>query len=140
MKTYFDASAFSKRYIEEAGSDYVDEICLKTSLLALSIISIPEIISALNRRRSEKYLTEVDYRSAKKRLMIEVNDIIMLNITPKVIQTSIALLEKYTLRTLDALHIACAIEWKPELFVSADKKQTEIARRSDLNIVFIENN
>jgi len=54
MKTFFDSSAFAKRVIEEEGSNEVDRICRNTSTLGLSIICIPEIISALNRRVREK--------------------------------------------------------------------------------------
>jgi predicted nucleic acid-binding protein len=35
---------------------------------------------------------------------------------------------------LDALHIACALEWKAELFVSSDNRQIKAAKQAGLNI------
>jgi uncharacterized protein len=60
MKTFFDSSAYAKRFIEEHGSNDIDAICAKTTNLALSIICMPEIISALNRRLREKNLLQPD--------------------------------------------------------------------------------
>jgi len=57
MKTLFDSSAFAKRYVEEVGSREVDALCVATSALALSVVCVPEIISALNRRLREKRLS-----------------------------------------------------------------------------------
>ena len=50
MKTLFDSSAFAKRYVDEDGSQEVDEICQATSILAVSVLCVPEIVSALNRQ------------------------------------------------------------------------------------------
>ena len=49
MKIFFDSSAFAKRYIDEPGSDSVEAICQNATELALSVICMPEIISAMNR-------------------------------------------------------------------------------------------
>lgn len=135
MKTFFDSSAFAKRYVEEEGSHEVDEICKDTSTLALSIICIPEIISALNRRLREKELTRKQYSTVKSRFLIEIKDSILINLTPSVISKTTVLLEKHRLRGMDAIHIACAIEWQAELFVSSDKRQIEAARKSGLKIL-----
>jgi len=137
VKTFFDSSAFAKRFIEEQGSDDVEKICYKTSSLALSIICVPEIISALNRRLREHSINENDYIQAKTRLLEEIQDITILNITPDVITNAILLLEKNTLKAMDALQIGCAIEWKPDLFVSSDQRQIEAAQKTGLQTHFI---
>jgi predicted nucleic acid-binding protein len=59
------------------------------------------------------------------------------NITPHVIKKSIELLEKDTLRTMDALHIGCALEWEAELFVSSDKRQILAAKKAGLKVVSV---
>jgi predicted nucleic acid-binding protein len=41
-------------------------------------------------------------------------------------------LEDNALRAMDALHIACALEWRAELFVSSDKQQIMAAEKSGL--------
>lgn len=139
MKTFFDSSAYAKRFIEEKGSNIVEEICIQTSSLGLSIICIPEIISALNRQVRERNISQRDYKIVKKRFLDEINDTTIINTTPNVILKSIELLEKNALRTLDSLHLACAIEWKSDLFVSSDKRQISAARKSGMSVRFIEN-
>ncbi len=137
MKTFFDSSAFAKRYVEEPGSQAVDELCLEAADLALSVLAVPEILSALNRRVGERNLTKRDYTKAKQRLLEDVRDAAIVNLTPFVVADSIALLEKSPLRAMDALHIACAIQWKADIFVSSDKKQITAAKKSGLSIKYV---
>ena len=48
---FIDSLAFAKRFILEKGSRDVDLLCFNASELALSTIYLPEIISALKRRK-----------------------------------------------------------------------------------------
>ncbi len=132
MKTFFDASAFAKRYVEEEGSQSVDGICLESSELSLSVICVPEIISALNRRVREKRLRLEDYAAIKGHVIDDVRDAQIVNLTPDVIRTAISLLETSPLRAMDALHIASALEWRADLFVSSDRRQTAAAEKAGL--------
>ena len=138
MKTLFDSSAFAKRYVEEAGSQAVDDVCQRTTALALSVLCVPEIVSALNRRVREKRLSRQDYFSAKSGLSADVADAVIIELTPEVVSRSILLLETHDLRAPDAIHVACALEWGAEAFVSADERQAKAARKSGLNTTFIE--
>ena len=137
MKTFFDASAFAKRYVDEKGSQRVDDICLETSELSLSVICVPEIISALNRRIREKHLSRRDYAAIKQSLSDDVRDAVIINLTPEVIATSTTLLEGSPLRAMDALHVACALEWGAELFVSSDKQQITAAKKAGLQAKYV---
>ena len=134
MKTLFDSSAFAKRYVEEEGSREVDETCQETSALALSVVCVPEIISALNRRVREKRLSTPEYIAAKSRLSEDVADAVIVDLTPAVIARTIFLLETNALRALDALHVACALEWGADLFVSCDERQLKAVKRAGLRI------
>lgn len=137
MKVFFDSSAFAKRYVEEAGSQSADEICQEATELCLSVICIPEILSALNRRVREKSLSKKDYHTIKRALSEDVRDILIINLTPEVVSTTTKLLEDYPLRAMDALHVACALEWGAELFVSSDKQQIKAAGKIGLKTKFI---
>ncbi len=134
MRTCVDSSAFAKRFIEEEGSAKIESICARTSELGLSVLCVPEIVSALNRRRREGSLTIAQYRQAKQRLIADVRDADIIQLTPSVVATSIEILETGPLRGMDALHIACAIEWGAELFVSSDKTQLAAAKKAGLGI------
>jgi len=61
----------------------------------------------------------------------------VLHITSAVIAHSVKLLERNKLRTLDALHIACALEWKADLFVTADRRQLTAAANAGLQTKYI---
>ena len=132
MKLYLDSSAFAKRFVEEAGSDDVEQICANASALALSVISAPEVVSALNRRRRQGVLTASQYADAKVALAEELRDADIVELTPAVVSTAIHVLETSPVRTLDALHIASAVEWGAELFVSADHRQLDAADKAGL--------
>lgn len=134
MKTLFDSSAFAKRYVEEKGSQAVDDICRATTTLALSVLVVPEIVSALTRRLRERSLSRQDYLAAKNRLSEDVADVVVINLTPAVISRATFLLETNDLRAMDALHVACALEWGAELFVSSDQRQLKAAKKSGLTI------
>ena len=137
MKTFLDSSAFAKRYVEESGSEAVDAVCMDASELALSVICVPEVFSALNRRLREQKLTQQQYDVAKNRLLGEVDDAVIINLTSPVIATCIDLLERNPIRAMDALHIACAIQWDAELFVSADESQIAAAKKAGLQTKLI---
>lgn len=132
MKLFLDSSAFAKRFVEELGSQQVEELCAGAEELGLCVLCVPEIISALNRRLREKRLTRQDYSQAKQRLAQDVRDADIINLTPEVLQTGIELLEPTPLRTIDALHIACAIAWKADLFASSDHRQIAAAKKAGL--------
>lgn len=132
MKAFLDSSSFAKRFIEEAGSETVEAICISASELGLSVICVPEIVSALTRRLRERLLTQDQYREAKERLLDDVRDADIIQLTPAVLVSAIKVLEVSPVRAMDALHIACALEWEAQLFASSDARQLEAAKRAGL--------
>jgi predicted nucleic acid-binding protein len=132
MKAYLDSSAFAKRFIEESGSDGVESLCSQATELGLSVICVPEIVSALNRRQREHSITQDQYRVAKKRLLDDVRDADIIYLTPTVIGSAITILEVSPVRAMDALHVACALEWGADLFASSDGQQLQAAKRAGM--------
>jgi len=47
------------------------------------------------------------------------------------------MLENNALRAMDSLHVACALEWNADLFVTSDKRQAAAAMRSGLQTAYI---
>lgn len=137
MKLFCDSSALAKRYIYEQGSESMDHLLQRVSQLALCTILVPEIISGLNRRRREQILSSSEYRTIKKQLLEDVRDAIVLQITPAVISRSVRLLEANKLRAMDALHVACALEWQAEIFATSDRRQLTAAQNAGLLTEFI---
>ncbi len=138
MKVYFDTSSFVKRFVDEVGSKQVDDVIQKASEIGLSIICFPELMSALNRKLRSELITKEIYLDLKSEIMEDIKDADIINLTPEVINKTTELLENNFLRSLDAMHLACALEWKTELFVSSDERQVTAAINSGLNVEFIE--
>jgi predicted nucleic acid-binding protein len=138
LNIFVDSSALAKRYIEEKGSDRLQAIISSASALGVSVICIPEIISALCRRRRERRLSTQQYREAKAAVFSDIEDASVVGISEEVVTRSMELLEHFPLQSADALHIACAAEWSAELFVSADERQAKAARAHGLQVEALE--
>jgi len=132
VRVFLDSSAFAKRFVDEPGSGQVESLCAEATELGLSILCVPEIVSALNRRRRERSLTEVQYLRAKRQIIDDVRDADIVNLTTSVVGSSVVVLEASAVRASDALHIACALEWDAEIFVSSDTRQLNAATRAGL--------
>lgn len=132
MQTFFDSSAFAKRYVEEPGSEAVDALCMGATELALSVVCIPEILSALNRRVRERNLSARQYRTAKEALFEDIRDAVIVTLTPDVLSTCTTILEASPVRAMAALHVACALRWGADVFVSADERQVAAAKKAGL--------
>jgi len=137
MKVVLDSSSLAKRYVQEAGSDEVEGILQSASELGLCILCLPEIVSALNRLCREKALTAAEYRQAKEALAADMGEATILQLTPAVVARAVELLETNPLRALDSLHVACALEWGADLFVSSDRRQCAAATNAGLPNRFI---
>jgi len=135
MRVFFDTSAFAKRYVAEQGSDKVNELCQQTDSLVVSVICLPEFISALARLLREKRLTQAHYKKLKSHAIDDLADIDMCEITQGVLTTAIAILESQKLRAMDALHLACALAAEPDVFASADYRQLAAARNIGLHVI-----
>ena len=134
MRIAFDSSALAKRYVAEAGTERVLELCAQARQVILSVLCIPEIISGLNRLRREKKLSTRKYRSLKKDLAADVAQALLVPISETVLGAAIRALEGAQLRALDALHIATALDSSCDLFVSADTRQCKAARSLGLRV------
>jgi len=137
MKLAVDSSSLAKRYVQEVGSDKLDRLLQRTSELAFCVILVPEIISAFNRRVREGILPVKGYREAKRQLLDDVRDATVLQVTPAVVSRSVKLLESNVLRAMDAVHVACALEWQADLFVTSDKRQLVAAINAGLQAEYI---
>ena len=98
------------------------------------MVCVPEVVSALCRRRREKKLSQQQYLKAKQSLLEDLGDSSVVNITEQVVARAVELLERWPLRSSDSLHVASAAEWAADLFVSADERQCAAARGYGLRV------
>ena len=127
---YIDACALVKRYHKEKGTDQVDVlfdtlIGRKPKCLITSIISIPETIATLNRKKNEG---KIKYSQLKEILANLINEVDMLDtitVDEERILGSIPLITKHNLNSVDALHL------------SAIKEAGEIAKYIEGTVIIV---
>ncbi|MBI2959242.1 MAG: type II toxin-antitoxin system VapC family toxin [Betaproteobacteria bacterium] len=135
MRVFFDSSALAKRYVDELGTAEVLAWCEKATELALSVIAIPELISAFCRLRRERKLSAGQYQRVKGELMADIADALVCDTTPQVVARSVQALERHRLRAMDAIHLGAALECEAEVFVSADARQRAAAKSMGLRVI-----
>ncbi len=132
MRVFFDSSSLAKRYIREKGSDEVEEILKVAGEVGLSMIAPAEVLSALNRLRRQRSIAQGQCDLVKRALFSDLEDVSVVGMTNSVVAGAIGLLEEQPIKTLDAIHVASAVEWDAELFVSSDKRQLAAAAERGL--------
>src|SRR5262249_13091040 len=109
---YFDTSALAKRYVEEAGSAWVQALVAQPSgqTIYTSVLPQPELVSALRRRVREGLLEAPEAEQLAQQVLEHMTQSYALAaITPSVITQACVLLHRHPLRAYDALHLACAL-------------------------------
>jgi hypothetical protein len=135
LNLFADSSALAKRYVADERSDEMDAVLQGAANLAVSVLCLPEIISALCRRRRERFIAKTQYEAAKSALASDLADAAVIQITDDVLLESIRLLELHALRASDAVHLSSALIWGADKFVSSDARQCVAAKASGLNVV-----
>jgi predicted nucleic acid-binding protein len=135
VNLFADSSALAKRYVADEKSGELDELLAAAGSLGVSVLCLPEIISALCRRRRERFLSALQYKSAKAALQADLADATVIQIIDEVLLRTIRLVESNPLRAADAIHVASALVWRADLFASADARQCDAAENSGLEVV-----
>ena len=137
MRLFVDSSALTKRYVREKGTDAVIEIFSKAGAIYVSQICLPEIFSALNRSKRTHLINHIQYIELKANVLKDFTHFNICQLTPHVISKTVLLLEQHSLRTMDAIHLASALELQIDLFVSADIRQITAAKASKIKTLRI---
>jgi hypothetical protein len=134
MKLFFDASSFVKRYVAEAGSGEVESLCRAADDVAVSILCPVEILSAACRLRRERVIDATQYEHIKSELVADIRDISIIQVDAETVYGAVAAIESSPVKTLDAVHIGCAMAWRPDFFVSSDSQQLTAAKQMGLKV------
>ena len=128
MRIFIDTSALAKHFFQEEGTQEVQDILTQADMVYVSILSLPETFSTLARKKREEKVSTRQYIEIKKAIVKDFRDFNISELSPRIISKSIFLLEKYSIRTLDAIHLASALEIYPDIFVSSDHQQLKVAK------------
>jgi predicted nucleic acid-binding protein len=139
---YFDSSALVKRYIDEAGRREVLQLMRRYDVVTSTILPI-ELRSAMRRRESEGTLDAPALPGILKRIATDRGYWTLVEVGSGVLTAAEMLVATHPLRTLDAVHVASAqmfaarIKAQDSIFVSADKRQTDVASVLGMNVRLI---
>lgn len=113
MVTYYlDTSAMLKQYVNELGSDWLRRTLTPTHgiVVVATQLLIVEIVSALNRRVREGTVSLHDYVRLSGRFRDDCRDVYQLiALNDAIVNVACELLERYSLRAYDAVHLTTAI-------------------------------
>lgn len=137
MRMFIDSSALAKRYVEEQGSEQVEKLFLEAEEVGISIICFAELFSTLSRLVREAKLTKKQYETIKKDFFVDVEEMLVVNISANTISQAIGIMERNPIRASDSIHVASAVEWRCEAFVTSDRRQFEAAKKEGLNVTKI---
>ena len=132
MWAYFDTSALVKRYIDEPGRREVLRLFRRNECVTSAVLPI-ELRSGLRRRVSEGSIDAARLPAILQHVALDRAYWTLVDVGNEVLAGAEKLVTTYSVRTLDAIHIASAQLFAargsiPGLtFVSADKRQTETA-------------
>lgn len=111
--------------------------CDRTTALVLSVITVPELVSAFCRLRREGRLSTAQYERLKDELLADIADALICDTGPAVVAHAVRALEAHHLRGMDAIHIGAALQSGAQAFVTADGRQAEAARGMGLQVALI---
>ena len=135
----FDASALTKRYASEAGHNRVLALFASASELLVAAHCKTEIASALLRRRREGSLPVAEFDRAWDAAQSDVADMTLVPLDARVERFAFAAMEQGPMRGMDALHVGSAMAARVDLFVTADKRQAQVARAMGVATELIDN-
>ena len=127
----------AKIYIKEPGSERVAALLNAAEEIVVSLLAVPEVISALNRGLREHRVKPSEYSKLKSRFLHDVRHWTLVTLDEASIEVAVACLEKGTPRTLDAVQIGCAKVSGCEVMVSSDDRQSRAAQIMDLGVEFV---
>jgi predicted nucleic acid-binding protein len=140
---YLDASALVKRYIEERGSDEVNALVAKATVVGTALISQVEVTAALAKGTRMGVLTPAGATRALEAFQEEWRRFDHLRVTEWVIERASVLAWEQRLRGYDAVHLASALFWQ-ELggericMATYDRELWEAARHAGLEVFPVE--
>jgi predicted nucleic acid-binding protein len=125
MTTYVDTSALLKRYVDEADSPLADRLLASDNVLVTAWITVVEV-----RRNLACLIEGAALRAAQRQFERDLDAFAMVALDEPVCRAAAQIGEQLGVRSLDALHLACAqrllIPAMP--FVTFDLRQAQAAR------------
>ena len=106
MRAFVDTSSLFKKYVEEDGSDRLNELLNDVSEIAISPLTWTEINSIFARRLRENLLTSQQATWLKSQAERDFSSFHRVNWSDALENKAVELMNKSSILTLDAIHLA----------------------------------
>jgi predicted nucleic acid-binding protein len=137
---YLDASALAKLYVPEPESDRLDSFLRGRRDLLISELAITEVLSAVARRRREGILSSSHASEIRDAILADADSgsFIRVDLNPVTHRAAERLLlhvESVALRTLDALHVALALQASATHVITYDARMRAASLHAGLKVI-----
>jgi predicted nucleic acid-binding protein len=143
---FFDSSAVVKRYVDEGGTRWIQNIADPGAgnIVYLAHIAIVEVTSAVARRRRSGTISPTDAASILTQFQLDIAaEYRIIEITPTLLEAATALAETHALRAYDAVQLAAISDLHARrttaglpaiTFISADQELNAAAKALGLSV------
>ncbi len=109
MICYLDTSALVKLYIEEEGSNIVEELVNNSKHVSTSVVAYAEARAAFKRVKDDGLLSEEEYKQLIINLKRDWPHFLILEVSELVLSRVDELVETHSLRGFDLMHLASTV-------------------------------
>ena len=148
MLVYLDTSSLVKRYIQEEGYQAIDKVYLESEAgrvkISFSVWNVGEAIGVLDRYCRRELISDNEFRSvigdliSESLKMMKMNALQILPITSEILIECWLLVVKHHIYEADALQISSSKNAGCDLFLGADSRLIEAAKKEGINAVHTE--
>jgi predicted nucleic acid-binding protein len=137
MNLYFDTSALVKRYLNEKGDTKVRGLFDKSERIFVSAVTHVECASAFQRLLQTKFIDKSEYERLTTEIAIDFPFFETVPFDEDVKQIALRVIEKHSLKPLDAIQFASLIYIAEEVesFVVCDNKLKKCSKEEGFKII-----
>ncbi|UCE40892.1 MAG: type II toxin-antitoxin system VapC family toxin [Candidatus Aminicenantes bacterium] len=135
MRIFCDTSALAKRYVQEPGSEELEELFSSTaSEIFISTLAFVELASALSRKLQNKEIAAAEVGEAIKEFEEDWYEMFAkIPLEDMLAAEAAAIALEFSLKGADAVHLASAKVTDAELFVASDNRLIRVAKKMGIN-------
>jgi len=140
---YVDASAWVKRYFQEAGSGWINQQFEQGILMGASTLGLIEVTATCARKRTAGAIDAARYQQIEIDLLDDWNGLFQVGLTPEIVEGSLDVARTHALRGADSVQLASAIFFKEQLgpgviefaLVASDQELKSAALKAGLTVI-----
>jgi predicted nucleic acid-binding protein len=137
MNIFIDTSALIKHYVNEDGSDIIDNLFLKTDEIYISVITEIETFSTLRCLLNDKLITKHEFLQLSNEIEKDFQFFTIIDFDESIIILVKNLIIQHGLKMLDSIQLSSALLIKDSIdyFVCCDNRLVTAAKKEKLKII-----